>query len=226
MENDLLRLVASAERRSEHPLGKALVRGAEMRSLQLAPVSNFKALAGHGVEAEVDGRQLVLGNDKLMTERGLFVNGWREQAAKLAKKGKTPVYAAIDGKIVGLVAVADEIKPESKAAIEEMQRMGLEVLVMTGDNERTAKAVADRVGIKRVLAGVLPGAKTEEIKRLQQEEHKIVGMVGDGINDAPALAQADVGIAIGTGTDIAIEAADITLINGNLRGFRAPNKEA
>jgi Cu+-exporting ATPase len=215
--DELLRLVAATEKSSEHPLGLAIVRGAEARGLKTGSVSNFKALAGHGVEASVEGQDLLLGNAKLMAERDIALDGFTERAERLALEGKTPVYAAINGKFAGLVAVADEIRPESKAAIEILQRMGLEVIMMTGDNRRTAEAVAGRVGIKRVLAEVLPEAKASEVRRLQRES-KIVGMVGDGINDAPALAQADVGIAIGTGTDIAMEASDITLIRGDLRG--------
>ncbi len=216
-EDELLRLAASAERGSEHPLGEALVRGAEARKLKLADASNFNALAGHGIEAEVEGHKLLLGNLKLMRDRNIALDEFEERAATLAAEGKTPMYAAVDGKFAGLVAVADEIKPESKEAVEAMQSLGLEVVMMTGDNKRTAEAVARQVGITRVLADVLPEGKASEIKRLQQEK-KIVGMVGDGINDAPALAQADVGIAIGTGTDVAIEASDITLIRGDLRG--------
>lgn len=216
-ENELLRLVAATERRSEHPLGQAIVRGAEERDLKGGEVSRFNALAGHGVEATVEGKNLLLGTAKLMTERGVALNGFEDRAAHLAEDGKTPVYAAVDGQFSGLLAIADEIKPESKAAISAMQRMGLEVVMMTGDNRRTAEAVAREVGIKRVLAEVLPEDKAREVKRLQSEK-KLVGMVGDGINDAPALAQADVGIAIGTGTDVAIEASDITLIRGDLRG--------
>jgi P-type Cu+ transporter len=216
-EDELLRLAASAEKGSEHPLGEAIVRGADGRGLRLTEVSNFSALAGHGIEAEVDNRRLLLGNLKLMRDRGVALDGFEEQAERLAAEGKTPMYAAVDGHFAGLLAVADEIKPESKDAIRQMQDMGLEVAMMTGDNERTAKAVASQVGITRVLAEVLPEGKAGEIKRLQAEK-KLVGMVGDGINDAPALAQADVGIAIGTGTDVAIEASDITLIRGDLGG--------
>jgi Cu+-exporting ATPase len=217
-EEELLRLAASAERGSEHPLGEAIVRAAEARGLQLSEASNFKAVAGHGIEAEVSGHRLLLGNLKLMRERGVILDGLSERASVLALEGKTPMYAAIDGKLAGMLAVADEIKPESKEAIAAMQRMGLDVLMMTGDNRPTAEAVARQVGIQRVLAEVLPEGKAQEVRRLQQEEKRIVGMVGDGINDAPALAQADVGIAIGTGTDVAIEASDITLIKSDLRG--------
>ncbi|HEX8141722.1 MAG TPA: heavy metal translocating P-type ATPase [Pyrinomonadaceae bacterium] len=216
-ETELLRLAASAERGSEHPLGEAIVHAAQARGLTLAQVSGFNALAGHGIEAEVEGRRLLLGNSKLMSEHAVAVDGYEEQAQALSAQGKTTMYAAVDGSFAGLLAVADEVKPESKAAVEAMLRLGLEVLMMTGDNRRTAEAVARRVGIERVLSEVLPEGKAAEIKRLQGER-KVVGMVGDGINDAPALAQADVGIAIGTGTDVAIEASDITLIKGDLNG--------
>jgi Cu+-exporting ATPase len=216
-ENDFLQIVASAEKSSEHPLAAAIVRGAESRNLQFEKIENFNALEGRGIEAKVSGRDLLLGNLRLMNERKIQLNGAPETVEKLAGEGKTPMFAAIDGKFAGIVAVADTIKPESKDAIRALQNLGLEVVMMTGDNRRTAEAVANEVGIKRVLAEVLPEGKSGEIKRLQSEK-KTVGMVGDGINDAPALAQADVGIAIGTGTDVAIEASDITLIKGDLRG--------
>ncbi len=216
-ESELLRLAASAEKGSEHPLGAAIVGAAESQGIALSNVSNFNAIAGHGLEAEVDGRRLLLGNLKLMRDRQIMLDGFDERASLLAAEGKTPMYASVDGKFAGIIAVADEIKPESKEAVRAMQRLGIEVVMMTGDNQRTADAVARQVGIERVLAEVLPEGKTDEIKRLQNEK-RIVGMVGDGINDAPALAQADVGIAIGTGTDVAIEASDITLIRGDLRG--------
>jgi Cu+-exporting ATPase len=200
-ENDLLQIVASAEKSSEHPLAAAIVRGAETRGLTLDKVENFNALEGRGIEARVSGKDLLLGNLRLMNERKIELNGAESTVEKLASEGKTPMFAAIDGKFAGIVAVADTIKPESKEAIRALQNLGLEVVMMTGDNRRTAEAVANQVGIKRVLAEVLPEGKSSEIKRLQNEK-KIVGMVGDGINDAPALAQADVGIAIGTGTTL------------------------
>jgi Cu+-exporting ATPase len=220
-EDELLRLAGVAERGSEHPLGEAIVRAAESRGLTTgSKVASFNAVAGYGVEAEIEGRRVLLGNSKLMRERGINVDNSEERAARLALEGKTPIYAAVDDKFAGLLAVADEIKPESKAAVESLKRMGLEVVMLTGDNRRTADAVARAVGISRVLAEVLPDAKADEIKRLQSEGRK-VGMVGDGINDAPALAQADLGIAIGTGTDVAIEASDVTLVGGDLAGVVA-----
>lgn len=215
---ELLRLVATAERASEHPLGEAIVEGAKARGIRLTDVSKFNAVAGLGIDAEVEGHSLLLGNLKLMSERHVELDGFAERADRLAAEGKTPMFVALDGRFAGLVAVADKIKPESKEAVAALHQLGLEVVMITGDNLRTAEAVAKEVGIRRVLAGVLPEGKAAEIKRLQQEEKRIVGMVGDGINDAPALAQADVGISIGTGTDVAIEASDITLIRGDLRG--------
>lgn len=216
-ENDLLQIVASAEKLSEHPLAAAIVRGAEERGVEILRAENFNALEGRGVEATADGKHLLLGNERLMNERGVSLDDVSADSERLAAEGKTPMFAAVDGKLAGVIAVADTLKPESKAAIEELQRLGLEVIMMTGDNRRTAEAMAKQVGIGRVLSEVLPQNKAGEIVRLQSEG-KLVGMVGDGINDAPALAQADVGIAIGTGTDIAIEASDITLIRGDLRG--------
>ena len=216
-KNELLRLAASAERGSEHPLGEAIVRRAEEHGLTLANATKFNALAGHGVEAEVEGRRVLLGNLKLMTERDIAIKDLRERAAILTAAGKTAVYVAIDGAAAGVVAVADETKAESKEAVGALQRLGLEVVMLTGDNWQTAEAVARAVGIKRVLAEVLPEGKAAEVKKLQATGAR-VAMVGDGINDAPALAQADIGIAIGTGTDVAIEASDITLIRGDLNG--------
>jgi Cu+-exporting ATPase len=216
-EDEFLKIVASAEKQSEHPLAAAIVRGATERNLQFEKTESFNALEGRGIEAKVSDKDLLLGNLRLMNEKKIELNDAESTVYKLATEGKTPMFAAIDGKFAGIVAVADTIKPESKEAISALQNLGLEVVMMTGDNIRTAEAVANQVGIMRVLAEVLPEGKSGEIKRLQAEK-KLVGMVGDGINDAPALAQADVGIAIGTGTDVAIEASDITLIKGDLRG--------
>jgi P-type Cu+ transporter len=216
-KDDLLRLAASAERGSEHPLGEAIVRHAEERGLKPAAAASFNAVAGHGIEAEVEGRQVLLGNGKLMGGRGVSLDGLSERAAKLAAEGKTPVFVAVGGAAGGLIAIADPIKADSKEAIAELQRWGLEVVMVTGDNRRTAEAVAREVGIRRVLAEVLPEDKAAEVKKLQAGR-RVVAVVGDGINDAPALAEADLGIAIGTGTDVAIEASAITLMSGSLRG--------
>ncbi len=217
-ENTLLGLVASAERGSEHPLGEAIVRVAEERGLTLTNASAFNAISGGGIEAVVDGRTVLLGNARLLRERNISVPvDAEERAAGLAGAGKTPMFVSLDGVFAGIIAVADVIKPESKPAIAALRKLGIEVVMMTGDNQRTADAVAREVGVDRVLAEVLPSDKAREIERLQAEG-KVVGMVGDGINDAPALAQADVGIAIGTGTDVAIEASDVTLLRGDLRG--------
>jgi P-type Cu+ transporter len=216
-EQSVLRVVATAENVSEHPVAEAIVRGAVERGVQLGEASAFNAIAGHGVEARVDDHQVMVGNARFMHERHITIDDFADRAARLAAEGKTPMYMAIDGRVAGVLAVADQIKPESKAAIRALQQMGIEVVMMTGDSRATAEAVAREVGIRRVLAEVLPDAKAAEVKRLQSEK-KIVGMVGDGINDAPALAQADVGIAIGSGTDVAIEAADVTLLGGDLRG--------
>jgi len=217
-EDVLLRLVAGAERGSEHPVGEAVVRGATARGLEPAAASTFNALAGHGIEATVEGRAVLVGTPKLLRERGIDLGDAEARAAALAEQGKTPTFAAVDGAFAGIVAVADTLKPESREAVRALRAMGLRVVMITGDNRRTAEAVAREAGIDRVLADVLPEGKAREVKRLQEEEKRRVGMVGDGINDAPALAQADVGIAIGTGTDVAIEASDVTLLRGDLRG--------
>ncbi|MCC6238086.1 MAG: heavy metal translocating P-type ATPase [Dehalococcoidia bacterium] len=216
-EHELLRLVASAERSSEHPLAQAIVRGAEERGVTLAEPSDFESVTGKGVRVRVDGRALLVGNRRLLEDAGIDVQALLPERDGLAGEGKTAMFVAVDGAAAGLVAVADTIKPEAPAAIRELRGMGIEVAMLTGDNRRTAEAIARQVGIDRVLAEVLPEDKALEVRRLQ-DEGKLVGMVGDGINDAPALAQADVGIAIGTGTDVAIESSDITLISGELEG--------
>ncbi len=216
-EDELLRLIASAERRSEHPLAQAIVEGAAARGVALAEPAEFDTPTGKGVRATVDGREVLVGNVHLFEDAGVDVSRLLPERDGLAGEGKTAILIAIDGQPAGLVAVADTLKPESVAAIRVLREMGLEVAMLTGDNRRTAEAVAREVGIDRVLAEVLPEDKSLEIRRLQDED-KLVGMVGDGINDAPALAQADVGIAIGTGTDIAIESSDVTLISGELQG--------
>jgi Cu+-exporting ATPase len=216
-EGDILRLAASLERGSEHPLGEAIVKGAEIRGLKLADAEGFAAIPGHGVGGRIDGHDILLGNAKLMRDRKIAIDALGKNWERLAGEGKTPMYVAIDGAPGGLVAVADTVKPDSKLAIDALKRLGIEVVMLTGDNERTAKAIARQVGIERVLAEVLPEAKAHEVQKLQLEG-KTVGMVGDGVNDAPALAQADVGFAIGTGADVAIEASDVTLIKGSLQG--------
>ena len=214
-EEELLRLAASAEKNSEHPLAAAIVRGARERGLALSEPTEFGAVVGHGVEATVEGRGVLIGKVALLAQRGIAVS-LEDRAAALAALGRTPMFVAVDGREAGMVAVADRVKPESKAAIGRLRAMGLRVVMVTGDNRRTADAVSAQVGVDQVFAEVLPKDKAEKVGSLQAEGH-IVGMVGDGINDAPALAQADVGMAIGTGTDVAIEASDITLIRGDLR---------
>jgi Cu+-exporting ATPase len=217
---DLLRLAASLEASSEHPLADAIGRHAKEMGLALAPVEGFQSMTGRGAVGVVEGSALAVGNEALMNEYAVRVDPLREAAERLSSEGKTAVYVAIDGALAGLLAVADPIKPTSRAAIEQMKKMGLRVILLTGDDRRTAEAVARQVGIERVVAGVLPEGKVAEVQRLQKEG-AVVAMVGDGINDAPALAQADVGIAIGGGTDIAVEASDIALMRGDLAGVAA-----
>jgi len=232
-ENDLLHLAASVEKASEHPLAEAIVEGAKSRGLALSEPTAFEAVPGHGVIATVDGRRVVLGNLKMMRREGIALSdpsagsgqSFEQKAATLADDGKTPMYVAVDGQFAGVVAVADTVKEDSAEAIAVLQKMGIEVVMITGDNRRTAEAIARKVGITRVLAEVLPEDKAHNVHLLQVEGKKAsprgstrgVAMVGDGINDAPALVQADVGLAIGTGTDVAIEASDITLIKGSLK---------
>ena len=214
-ERELLRLAASAEQHSEHPLAAAIVREAAARGLALSEPIDFQAVVGHGVEAHVDGRAVLIGKAALLAERSI-PSALAEKVAALAAMGRTPMFVAVDRREAGIIAVADTVRPESKAAIATMHALGLRVVMMTGDNQRTAEAVASQVGVDVVFADVLPKDKADKVKALQAESH-VVGMVGDGINDAPALAQADVGLAVGTGTDVAMESADITLMRGDLR---------
>ena len=214
-ENDLLQLAASAEKGSEHPLGEAIVKDAEDKGLEFKKLDFFKAIPGLGIEVDIAGKKLLLGNRKLMIESSISLENLEETSDRLAEEGKTPMYIAIDKKIAGIIAVADTVKENSKKAIEKLHQMGIEVAMITGDNRRTAEAIAKQVGIDRTLAEVLPQDKANEVKKLQAEGRK-VAMVGDGINDAPALAQADIGIAIGSGTDVAMESADIVLMRSDL----------
>ena len=215
-ENELLSIAASSEKGSEHPLGEAIVKGAEERNIKFKEISNFKAIPGHGIQVEIEGKTILLGNKKLMSENSIEVGELGVKSDKLANEGKTPMYIAINNKLEGIIAVADTVKPSSKEAIENLHKMGIKVAMITGDNKKTADAIAKQVGIDIVLAEVLPEDKANEVKKLQEKGSK-VAMVGDGINDAPALAQADIGIAIGTGTDVAIESANIVLMKGDLR---------
>ena len=214
-KDTLLKLTASAEKSSEHPLGEAIVRDAEEKGMVLLPLEEFESITGRGIRVKVDGKELLAGNLKLMVENNIAIDHFQEESDRLASEGKTPMYIALDNKAEGIIAVADVVKASSQKAIKKLQSMGLEVAMITGDNKKTAEAIAKQVGITRVLSEVLPQDKADEVKKIQSEG-KSVAMVGDGINDAPALAQADIGIAIGTGTDVAIESADIVLMNSDL----------
>ncbi|WFA08854.1 heavy metal translocating P-type ATPase [Tissierella sp. Yu-01] len=214
-EDELLILAASAEKGSEHPLGEAIVKGAEDKGLEFKKVDSFNAIPGHGIEVTIEGKNILAGNRKLMVERNISLEDLESSSNRLAEEGKTPMYFAIDNKIGGIIAVADTVKENSKRAIELLHNMGIQVAMITGDNRRTAEAIAKQVNIDIVLAEVLPEDKANEVKKLQAEGKK-VAMVGDGINDAPALAQADIGIAIGSGTDVAMESADIVLMRSDL----------
>jgi Cu+-exporting ATPase len=216
-EKEVVFYAASAEKGSEHPLGEAIVRKAKEMGVALKDPVKFHAIPGHGIKAAVDGKTVLLGNTALMKDEGVVLDGLGESAKELAGQGKTPMYLAVDGKPGGIISVADTLKEGSREAVKALKALGIEVVMLTGDNRSTGEAIAREVGIDRVLAEVLPDEKAGEVKKLQAEG-RTVAMVGDGINDAPALAQADIGIAIGTGTDVAMEASDITLIKGELKG--------
>lgn len=221
-EEEILRMAASLERSSEHPLAAAILSGAEEQKIELAKVEDFESMTGKGITGKIDGKSILLGNAKLMAENDIEFSA-DEKADELRSGGQTVMFIAIDGKAAGLVGVADTIKDSAKEAIGDLHRQNIEVVMMTGDNEMTARAVASSLGIDQVFADVLPEQKAEKIKQLQAAG-KIVAMAGDGVNDAPALAQAEVGIAMGTGTDVAMESADITLLKGDLRGILRAKK--
>ena len=214
--SDLLQLIASAEQHSEHPLAQAILEAAQQEELDLLPVSYFEAIVGRGLSAQVEGKHLLVGNESLMKEKNIDSSAFQEQLLELSKEGKTAMFVAVDGQLAGIIAVADEMKSSSLSAVQELQSMGLEVIMLTGDREETATAIAQKAGIQKVIAGVLPDGKAAAIKNLQEAGKKLA-MVGDGINDAPALVQADVGIAIGSGADVAIESADVVLMHSDLQ---------
>jgi Cu+-exporting ATPase len=216
-QNDVLRWAAAVETQSEHPIGEALIARARDEDLDWPEATDFEAIPGHGVQATVDGHTVAVGAERLMERLDVSLNGQSEAADDLADAAKTPLYVAIDGRLAALIAVADPIKESTPAALKALHALGLEIAMITGDDERTARAIADQLGIDRVQAEVLPDDKAAAVKDLQGQG-RTVAFVGDGINDAPALAQADVGIAIGTGTDVAIESGDIVLMAGDLQG--------
>jgi len=214
--SDLLQLIASAEQHSEHPLAQAILEAAQQEELDLLPVSYFEAIVGRGLSAQVEGKHLLVGNESLMKEKNIDSSVFQEQLLELSQEGKTAMFVAVDGQLAGILAVADEMKSSSLKAVQELQSTGLEVIMLTGDREETATAIAQKAGIQKVIAGVLPDGKAAAIKNLQEAGKKLA-MVGDGINDAPALVQADVGIAIGSGADVAIESADVVLMHSDLQ---------
>ncbi|MDH5715822.1 MAG: heavy metal translocating P-type ATPase, partial [Candidatus Aminicenantes bacterium] len=214
---ELLKLAATAEKGSEHPLGRAIIERAEQEGIELGVYEEFQAIPGKGIRVRLNGKEVLVGNLKLMEEEGIDLKEAAQQASELAQQGKTTMFVALDHRIAGVIAIADTLKENAPAVARQLKNMGLEVVMLSGDNSRTANAIARQAGIQQVLAEVLPADKAKEVQRLQQKG-KVVAMVGDGINDAPALAQADVGIALGSGTDVALEASDITLIGDNLQG--------
>jgi Cu+-exporting ATPase len=217
-ENDLLRLAASLEQGSEHPLGAAVVKAAQDRRLILATVGGFESNTGRGVNGQVDGRQVLAGNDSLLQENGIPFREFVQKVEELRRDGQTVIFVAVDGRLAGLLGIADPIKPSAAQALRDLEAGGMRLVMLTGDSHATAKAVAGSLGIKEFEAEVLPEKKLEVVRRLQNEG-RIVAMAGDGINDAPALAQANVGIAMGTGTDVAMESGGVTLVKGDLAGI-------
>jgi len=211
----ILQIAASAEKGSEHPLGQAIVRKAEQEKLEFQSIDSFEAIPGHGIRVTTGGSTVLLGNQKLIQQNNIELDYFSKISDELADQGKTPMYIAVDGRFAGIIAVADVVKPSSAKAISKLNKMGIQTVMITGDNKKTAAAIAKQVGIDRVLSEVLPQDKASEVKKIQSEG-RIVAMVGDGINDAPALAQANVGIAIGSGTDVAMESADIVLMRSDL----------
>ena len=216
-ENDLLRVAAALEHVSEHPLAEAVVLASEERGIDLPQVQDFESFPGQGVAGVVEGRKVLIGNPALLEGSGVAIDSLLSVATRLAERGVTPLWIAIDGTLAGIVAVADTIKPTSVEAIRRLHAEGLRMVMLTGDNEATARAIAREAGVDEVIAGVLPAGKVDAIRRLQAE-HRVVAMVGDGINDAPALAQADVGMTMASGIDIAMEAGDVTLTRNDLNG--------
>jgi Cu+-exporting ATPase len=222
-EQELLQFAAALEKQSEHPLAAAIVSAADERSVKIPDAENFESQTGKGVRGKIQGKTVLVGNEKLMKESGISMNGFDAKAQQLQAEAQTVIFVAIDGKVAGIIAIADPIKSSTTEAIEILRGNGIRMILVTGDNRATAEQVAAKLGIQEIKAEVLPSEKLEIIKSLQKERRK-VAMAGDGINDAPALAQADVGIAMGSGTDIAMESADITLLKGDLRGIaRARN---
>lgn len=215
--DEVLALVASVEAQSEHPIAEAIVKAAEAKGLTVPKAEHFSSVTGYGIEAEANGRKISVGADRFMEKLGLSVEVFAQAAARLGDEGKTPLYAAVDGNLAAVIAVADPLKPSSRDAIKALQAMGIETVMVTGDNRRTAEAIARQVGIDKVVAEVLPEGKVKAIHEMRSGGKKLA-FVGDGINDAPALAEADIGIAIGTGTDVAIESADVVLVGGDLSG--------
>jgi Cu+-exporting ATPase len=219
-ENEVLFFASSAEKGSEHPLGESIIKKAADNNINTKDAEQFQAIPGHGIKATISGKPVLLGNEKFLKDEGIDTGYLKLEAEKLSAEGKTPMFLSVNKNLSGIIAVADTLKDDSVHAVQSLHNLGIEVVMITGDNRRTGEAIAVQSGIDRVFAEVLPEDKANEVKKLQSEG-KIVAMVGDGINDAPALAQADIGIAIGTGTDVAMEASDITLIGGNLKGVVA-----